>query len=151
MRALAALLVATALSGCGFGEQCLLHSSEDFARALVKRLALEGVSSEARKDKGGVCFSRRHHEKVVAINEDLKKHFFSVAIYLPDECREKAMVEWASRSGLDFGVSEPAKFGGRSKGKILHLYSLSAEQVETNRKKRMEAPYKSCSPPGGAR
>jgi hypothetical protein len=151
MRALAALLLATALSGCGFAEQCLLHSNEEFARGLVKRLAQEGISSEARKDKGGVCFARRHAQRVIAIDEDLKKHFYSVAIYLPDECREKAMVEWASRSGLDFGVSEPAKFGGRTKGKILHLYSLSAEQVEANKKKRMEAPYKSCSPPGGAR
>lgn len=150
MRALLALLVlAPVLSGCG--EQCLMSSSEPFNRALVKRLALEGIESEASAERGGVCFAKRKAERAAAINEDLKKHFFAVAIYLPDECREKAMVEWATRSGLDFGVSEPAKFGGRSKGKILHLHSLTAGQVEANKKKRMEAPYQSCSPPGGAR
>ena len=146
---LALLLTAPLLAGCG--EQCLMSSSEHFNRALVKRLALEGINGEVRPERGGVCFPKRKAEKAVAINEDLKKHFFAVAIYLPDECREKAMVEWATRSGLDFGVSEPAKFGGRSKGKILHLHSLTAGQVEANKKKRMEAPYQSCSPPGGAR
>ncbi len=137
-----------ALAGCGGGEQCLMHSDPDFARALVKRLALEGIKSEARKEKGGVCFAKRDAQSVVAIDEDLKKHFFGAATYVVDQCQEKTVVDWATAAGLDHGVKDLTQYGGKRKGKIVYVYSLTAADVEVNRKKLMEAPRGQKCPPG---
>ena len=150
MRAILAIaLAAAALAGCG-GEQCLLHSDADYARTLVKRLAAEGIKSEARKDKGGVCFAKRDAVKVAAVDEDLKKHFFGAGTYVADQCQEKTVVDWAKAAGLDYGVKEPAQHGGKRKGKIVYVYSLSAADVEANRKKLMEAPRGPKCPGGDA-
>ena len=139
---LALLLAAPVLAGCG--EQCLMSSSEHFNRALVKRLALEGIDSEVRPERGGVCFPKRKAEKAVAASQDLTQHFLSVAIYLADECREKAAVDWATRAGLDFSVQEPARFGGSRRGKIMYLHSHTAAEVEANKKRRTEVKLPAC-------
>jgi hypothetical protein len=145
---LSVILVAMALSACG-SEQCLPHGDPEFARGLVKRLALEGIKSEARKDKGGVCFAKRDAQKVVAIDEDLRKHFLATSLYV-DQCQEKNVIDWATAKGLDFGVKDLTQYGGKRKGKAIYLYSLTAAEEEANKKKLMEAPRGPKCPPAEA-
>jgi hypothetical protein len=45
-------------------------------------------------------------------------------------------------------VREPAQHGGKRKGKIVYLYSLTAADVEANRQKLMAAPRGQKCPPG---
>jgi hypothetical protein len=146
-----AVLSAAALVLAGCGEQCRVSSSEAYNRALVKRLALEGISSEVRPDKGGVCFGKRHSEKAQAAAQDLTKHLFDARMYLVDECREKVLLAWVAGTGIEYSVQEPAKHGGALKGKYLYLHSLTALQVEENKKRIMQAPPAPSCKQGGTK
>jgi len=148
-RLVAPCLAALVLAGCG--EQCHMSSSENFNRTLVKRLALEGVSSEIRADKGGVCFSKRHTAKAQAAVQDLSKHIYTAGVYLVDECREKVLVAWAASTGVDFSLQEPAKHGGARKGKYLYFHSLTAQDAEENKKRIMERPPAPTCAEGGTK
>jgi hypothetical protein len=97
----------------------------------------------------GVCFAKRDEAKVKATVQELERHFFEVADMLKDSCKEKAVIEWASRERLPFEVHDTTSTDGRS-GRMINIYSFSKEEVVANRRKlSSEAPRSvTCSAKG---
>jgi hypothetical protein len=120
-------------------DRCMQNPGIHYDAGVAYHLEKKGIPYSMRPGSG-VCVAAAHSSDLDAAAAQIDNYYWEVAYLLRNACEERAVVEWATREGLRFDVSEVVDLARKPAGRMFHLRSYTQEEVVSNRRRLDEAP-----------